>query len=622
MNGMLITMTTMTIILVGYSTHRMRKRRLVKFPVAISRVVVIVSSVIVLSYVLFSSIHAASAAAAAAPTATTEHQHGHHCDQNMKTANQEYGEIGIATSIDGSSSSSSISSSLNLMILSEPSPVTYMSGQSARFRSLLEYLSRHQNITGDSTVLVTSATNFNDEVDGDRDDGNLQKKALPTSCYDDTIPIEYTWGFRLPQYPALTLGVDIQHKIWRLCRRGIEVDSKIHICDVEEAPANQKRQQQQQHQRHQRQRRNFDLIHVSTPGLLVLPAIVSSRMHGIPLVMSYHTHLPSYIPIYFEKWPKIFQKFLTWLSWRLIIGAHKMFGHMTVVTSSQIANDFYNHGYTDNKSLVVWPKGVNTTQFHPRYRDETMRRRMLGLHSAESNEVNVNSNGRNSTSDTDGSKTLLLVYIGRLGKEKRLKDLKPILEQLQKRIDESVISRKGGGGDSGRRRGPDSVHLCIVGSGPHEEELHQYFEGTNTTFLGSLEGMPLSQAYASADVFVMPSDTETLGFVVMEAMASSTPVVGCAAGGLLDLVHDESTGMLVPTGDINGFVEKIWMLSQDEKLYHRLAYNALEASKQWSWESSMEFMRRKVYPDVIRRFRQNNRWWPLRAFRTDRQKEA
>lgn len=297
---------------------------------------------------------------------------------------------------------------------------------------------------------------------------------------------------------------------------------------------------------------------------------------------------------------------------------------MTVVTSSQIADDFYNHGYTDNNSLIVWPKGINTTQFHPLYRDETMRRRMMGMHSAKNNKVDVDSNGTNRTSDTSGNNTLLLVYIGRLGKEKRLKDLKPILEQLQKRIDESssVICKKAGRGDAGGRRGPDSVHLCIVGSGPHEEELHQYFKGTNTTFLGSLEGLPLSQAYASADVFVMPSDTETLGFVVMEAMASSTPVVACAAGGLLDLVHDESTGLLVPTGDVNGFVEKIWMLSQDQELYHRLAYNALEASKHWSWESSMDFMRREVYPDVIRRFRQNNRWWPLRAFRPERQKEV
>ena len=617
MSRMFVTMMA-TIFSVGCSTRRIRirKRRLLDFPVAISRVVVIVSSVIVLSFALFSSIHAA---ATSSSTATTEHRHDPHSHQEMKIANKKNGEIDIAAANIDSKNRSSTSSSLNLMILSEPSPVTYMSGQSARFRSLLEYLSRHQNTTGDSTVLVTSAANYNDEVNDDCDDGSLQKKVLPTSCYDDTIPIEYTWGFRLPQYPALTLGVDIQHKIWRLCRRGIEVDTNIEICDVQESPT---RQQQKQQQQRQRQRRNFDLIHVSTPGLLVFPAIVSSRIHGIPLVMSYHTHLPSYIPIYFEKWPKIFQKILTWFSWKLIIGTHKMFGDMTVVTSSQIANDFFNHGYTDKKSLVVWPKGVNTTQFHPRYKDETMRRRMMGLNSTKNNEDGVDSNGRNSTSDTYGSNTLLLVYVGRLGKEKRLKDLKPMLEKLQKRIDESVVCSKGGGGNPGRRRGPDSVHLCIVGGGPHEEELHQYFRGTNTTFLGSLEGLPLSQAYASADVFVMPSDTETLGFVVMEAMASSTPVVGCAAGGLLDLVNDESTGLLVPTGDIDGFVEKIWMLSEDDKLYHRLAHNALEASKHWSWESSMDFMRCKVYPDVIRRFRKNKRWWPLRAFRTDRRKEV
>jgi sulfoquinovosyltransferase len=123
--------------------------------------------------------------------------------------------------------------------------------------------------------------------------------------------------------------------------------------------------------------------------------------------------------------------------------------------------------------------------------------------------------------------------------------------------------------------------------------------------LGSLEGLPLSQAYASADVFVMPSDTETLGFVVMEAMAPGVPVVGCKAGGLLDLIQDNTTGFLVPTGCIDEFVDKIWTLSQDDGLYDRLSSNGLEASKDWSWESSMDFMRCQVYPDAIRRFRQD-----------------
>jgi len=81
-----------------------------------------------------------------------------------------------------------------------------------------------------------------------------------------------------------------------------------------------------------------------------------------------------------------------------------------------------------------------------------------------------------------------------------------------------------------------NLRLALVGDGPGREDLKKIFAGTKTIFTGMLHGNELSSAYASADVFVMPSETETLGFVVMEAMASEVPVVAVRAGGIPDII--------------------------------------------------------------------------------------
>lgn len=82
------------------------------------------------------------------------------------------------------------------------------------------------------------------------------------------------------------------------------------------------------------------------------------------------------------------------------------------------------------------------------------------------------------------------------------------------------------------------ARLALVGTGPDAEALKEYFAGTKTVLTGIMTGDDLSQAFASADVFVMPSDSETLGFVVLESMASGVPVVGAKAGGIPDLIAD------------------------------------------------------------------------------------
>lgn len=175
----------------------------------------------------------------------------------------------------------------------------------------------------------------------------------------------------------------------------------------------------------------------------------------------------------------------------------------------------------------------------------------------------------------------LLVYVGRLGSEKRLKDLRAVIDRL-----------------------PTNVRLCFVGTGPQEEELKTCFSHVRDrcVFTGLLEGEQLSQSFASADVFLMPSDSETLGFVVLESMASGVPVIGVKAGGVQDLIDDGVTGYLIEPGDTNGFVDCIQKLQHDEQLRAGMSLRGRIEMERWSWPDSMTKLRNEHYLEALENF--------------------
>jgi glycosyltransferase involved in cell wall biosynthesis len=113
----------------------------------------------------------------------------------------------------------------------------------------------------------------------------------------------------------------------------------------------------------------------------------------------------------------------------------------------------------------------------------------------------------------------LLLYVGRLSPEKDIERIKPMLQALP------------------------GTRLALIGDGPHRKVLERHFADMPVCFAGFLRGEELAAAYASCDVFVMPSRTETLGLVVLEAMSSGLPVVGARAGGIPELIRD-GTGSL------------------------------------------------------------------------------
>lgn len=405
-------------------------------------------------------------------------------------------------------------------ILCEPNPVTYVSGQASRFRLMMQHFSDHCRETHKLSLVTADAA----------------YPSPPSTCFDGNIPIHYTLGYPLPSYPKVILPVDATLKTLRVLFPWKE--------------------------------RKFDIIHVSSPGFFLFIAVVASQIYQIPLLVSYHTHLPVYARSYL---PYPINVVAELLLWKTILILHR-FADLTLVTSPQMAEEFLEHYrgarfLPDTIPIRVWRKGVDMQRFHPNHRNEEMRKRMAAGGSPND---------------------FLLVYVGRLGKEKRLKDLRGILEEMNRRHAEDNKLR--------------NTRLCLVGEGPQEDELKEHFAGTPTVFLGRLDGIELSQAFASGDAFGMPSDSETLGFVVLETMASGVPCVAAAAGGPLDLIDNNTTGYLVPTGNIHAFCDRLEALQRDPILHQKVSLLGRQEAERWNWYSSMDELRTQAYPECLENF--------------------
>jgi sulfoquinovosyltransferase len=330
------------------------------------------------------------------------------------------------------------------------------------------------------------------------------------------------------------------------------------------------------------------LVRLSASGFFVVPSLCYARLFQIPVVFSYHTHIPVYIPSYLPLWlaPISIQAVWWWIRF-----THSL-ADLTLVTSNAIQEEFHTRGITNVK---VWQKAIDADRFHPRHYSESMRRRMKAPHHS------TNLTAPKKTSVVEGHTViqldkrdeelfspLLLLYVGRLAAEKRIERIRTVLENT-----------------------PNST-LCIVGRGPYEDFLRNYFANTSTVFLGELHGAELSQAYASADVFVFPSDSETLGFVVLEAMASEIPVVAANAGGLPNIIDaNATTGFLADRDE--DYTRFIRQLGEDKQLRKRIASAGRRAAEQWTWNASMAQVCEEHYKTAQKNFDQA---WRVRFSRS------
>lgn len=278
-----------------------------------------------------------------------------------------------------------------------------------------------------------------------------------------------------------------------------------------------------------------DIIHVVNPAVLGLGGIFYGKTLKIPILASYHTHLPQYLQHYGLG-------MLEGVLWELLKSAHNQ-AELNLCTSTAMVQELRNHGI---ERVDLWQRGVDTELFHPDTASQEMRSRL--------------SQGY--------PQSPLLLYIGRLGAEKEIERIKPILETI-----------------------PDA-RLALVGDGPNREALEKHFAGTNTNFVGYLRGKELASAYASADAFIFPSRTETLGLVLLEAMAAGCPVVAARSGGIPDIVTDGENGYLFDPTDEQGAIKATIRLLAHKEERELLRHNARKEAEKWGWAAATKQLQR------------------------------
>lgn len=286
-----------------------------------------------------------------------------------------------------------------------------------------------------------------------------------------------------------------------------------------------------------------DLIHAAHPASLGAAAFYYSAVRKLPLVVSYHCQLPKWLHYYGLGR-------LEPLAWWGVKAAYNR-ADLTLATSQWMQSELRDRGV---RRVKLWRRGVDTRLFRPDRTSQEMRARLTQGH----------------------PESPLLLYVGRLSAEKEIEQCRPLLAGLPE------------------------LRLALVGDGPHRPKLEQYFAGTPTYFAGYLKGKELASAFASADVFFMPSRTETLGLVVLEAMAAGCPVVAAAAGGLLDVVQDGITGHLYEPGNPTDAIAATQQLLRDSAHRERVRRQARLDAEQWGWAAATRQLER-FYRTLIRR---------------------
>ena len=273
----------------------------------------------------------------------------------------------------------------------------------------------------------------------------------------------------------------------------------------------------------------YRLLHVCAPGPAGVAAALCGRMLGLPLAGSYHTELTAYAQLRSGD-PRVV------LGTQLALGA--FYGQCGLVLSPSAAADATLAGLgVEPDRIARWDRGVDIGRFSPARRDP-------GRFPAD---------------------RVTVLYAGRLTREKGV-DL----------LADAFLAA--------RARDP-RLHLALAGGGPEEERLRARL-GRAATFLGWLDGDELAVAYASADVFLFCSQTDTFGQVVLEAQASGLPVVAVGSGGPAELVADGRSGLLcAPRPD--ALAGALAGLAGSRAMRDRLVRGGLAAVRERSWEASL-----------------------------------
>ncbi|MEM6965517.1 MAG: glycosyltransferase family 1 protein [Bacteroidota bacterium] len=279
-----------------------------------------------------------------------------------------------------------------------------------------------------------------------------------------------------------------------------------------------------------------DVIHFASPSPLGKFAKEYGLKNNIPVIAIYHTHFITYIKYYLRKVP-----FLTPFFYRKAIGVTKDIYHdpdLVYAPTQQIIHELKTICGLEGKNLKLWQRGINPNLFSPDKKDNAFLKKIT------KNDLPT------------------ILFVSRLVWEKNLQTL----------IDLYELSEKENA----------KVNFVVAGDGVARKEAERKMPKVH--FLGMIDHERLAKLYASADIYFFPSDTETFGNVVIEAMASGIPVVVADGGGPKSFVQNGINGFLCPTKEVRAYWEKIQLLLNDEVLRAKIINNALTFTRTLSWE--------------------------------------
>lgn len=276
-----------------------------------------------------------------------------------------------------------------------------------------------------------------------------------------------------------------------------------------------------------------DVIHIANPSLLGKFACEYASINKIPTVSIYHTHYISYVKYYLRNLPSLIPA-----GERYVSNVNKLIYDqcdIVYVPVKDIADKLNERGFrTDH--YKIWQRGVDLEVFSPQKRSIEYIHKQTG-----NDKINV-------------------LFVSRLVWEKNLKTLIAIYNKIDH----------------------ERYNIVLAGSGAAQDELQ--LRMPKAIFLGDLCHDDLSVVYASSDVFLFPSDTESFGNVVVEAMASGLPVVSANAGGPVGIIEDGETGFLCDSHNPGLYIDRIELLMRNDKLRSQIVNKALEHTKTFSWQ--------------------------------------
>jgi glycosyltransferase involved in cell wall biosynthesis len=277
-----------------------------------------------------------------------------------------------------------------------------------------------------------------------------------------------------------------------------------------------------------------DLVHFTSPTFLGRYARNYAKVNNLPLVSMYHTHFPMYVDYYFKYLP-----FLRFLKYAVpyILRFYYNRCDMLYVPTKPVLEDLAVLGIERDR-MMIWARGIEVDKYTPRKRDVKY---IDGL---------------------CGRGTIRVLFVSRLFWLKEIVTIVKIYKKLSTTH--------------------PNIRMVITGDGPQRKYMEKRMP--NAVFTGKLLNHDLQRMYASCDIFLFPSITETFGNVVLEAMASGLPVVAAAKGGPMGIVTEGETGYLVEPKNIDDFSKKISMLVDNPALLKKMSKNAEDYARSQKWE--------------------------------------